>query len=85
MTSTPHPSDPMSGNEKLGTAAEYLTAQAATKKGDAILSVHGARVTRLAGSLRLVVRSMVHKAAVATGRSPVDKADTAGTTVEDER
>ncbi len=85
MTSTPHPSDPMSGNEKLSTVAEYLATQVASKKGDAILSVLGAKVARLVGVLRPVVRSMVHKAAVAAGRSPVGDAETGGTSAEGER
>jgi hypothetical protein len=84
VTSTPHPSDPVSGNEKLGAAAEYLATQVASRKADAILPALGAKVARLAGALRPVVRSMV-RVALGAVCGVFGKADTGGTAVEDER
>jgi hypothetical protein len=74
----------VTSSEKLGAAAEYLAAEVASKKADAILPALGAKVARLAGALRPVVRSMV-RVALAAGRGVVGKADTGGTAVEDER
>jgi len=82
VTSTHHPSDPVSGNEKLGTAAEYLATQVASRKADAIWPALGAKVARLAGALRQVVRSMVRVAWVAVC-AVVGKAHTEESITED--
>jgi hypothetical protein len=59
--------------EKLGTAAEYLAAQVAEKKANGILSVYRARIASVAGALRPVLRSLLHKAAAAAGGCPTGK------------
>ena len=69
MTSTPHPSDPMPGNEKLDAAAEYLATQVASKKADAILPALGPTAARLAGAVRSAIRSMIRKAGLVAVRS----------------
>jgi hypothetical protein len=75
----------MSGNEKLGTAAEYLATQVASKEASAIVSALGPTAARLAGAVRWAVRSVVRKAGLAAMRGAVGKADTSESAVEDER
>jgi hypothetical protein len=74
----------VTSSEKLGAAAEYLAAEVASKKADAILPALGPTAARLAGAVRQVVRSMVRVALVVVC-GVFGKADTDGTAVEDER
>jgi hypothetical protein len=60
----------MSADEKLGTAAQYLASQVTSKKADVILPT---------------LRSIVCRAGLAAVRSLARKANTEGTTPEDER
>ena len=86
MSSIPNPCEPaVDPAEKLGVAAGYLANQVTTKKADVIVSALGPKAVRSARVLRSAVRTMVHKAAVATGRSPDGKVESGGTSVEDER
>ena len=76
----------VSGNEKLGTAAEYLASEVASKKAEAILPALGPTAARLAGAVRSAIRSMVRKAGLVAVRgvarkgSAAGKADAGGTT-----
>jgi hypothetical protein len=73
VTSTPHSSDPMSWNDKLDTAAEYLATQVASKQARAIRPALGPPAAWLSGAVRSAVRAMG------------GKAGTRGSAVEDER
>ncbi len=75
----------MTSNEKLGTAAEYLATQVASKKADAILPALGPAAARLAGAVPSAIRSMIRKAGLVTVRGAAGKAGTGGTPTEDER
>ena len=69
MNSTSDPCDPMSADGKLGTAADYLASQVASKKADAIRS-----------ALPSMVRS-----GLARVRGVARRASAGATTAEDER
>ena len=74
MTSAPSSSElAVAPEEKLGTAAEYLAAQVASKKAAGILSVYGARFVHVIRVLQSALRSTVYKAAAAAGRRPPGK------------